>query len=221
MEAERLKQEYSQKTDLELLALLKDPSLLRDEALPLLQQEIASRNISGLQSDQSDAPIYAKSGPRPLSQRLRWIGLWVLNTLNATVGVLVATGFINYSIRPVAGRAIERYLMRMPYCPLAIGVAFVAGYFAFRRTQGSYSNWVWILPAIGTAAAIASWKGANQVSWMSASKYFVEPLPYQEALRTQLPTASVLFASIAYSAGAWVRRRHDGPQKPSQIGIAS
>jgi hypothetical protein len=94
--------------------------------------------------------------------------------------------------------------MQGPYYPLPIVVAFLAGYFAYRWIRGSYSYWVWILPAVSLLTAMVYWKGATQASWFEALAHFFKRLPYPESL-VQLPTAGLLLMSLTYSLAALVR----------------
>jgi hypothetical protein len=215
VDVERLKQEYSFKTDDELLVLLADSGSLADEAYPLLREELRRRNLSDRPADINDlnsAAYSSKGGFRLL--RAKWVGLWLVNTLNATLGVMVAVGFINYSIKPFAGRAIFFYLTQGPYYPLLIGVAFLAEYFTYRWIRGSYCYWVWILPAVSMMIAMAYWKASKQASWIETLGYFLfRRLPYPEA-SLQLATTGIFLMSLTYSMAALARaaaRRSGSP----------
>ncbi len=206
MELERLKQEYSFKTDEELLALLADSGSLSDEALPLLTDEIRRRNLSGQPNNEGSlsSPDSTSLARRAWPLRAKWVALWLVNTLNATLGVLIAVGFTIYSLGALVGRAVRLQLMQGPYYPFPIFVAFLAGYFAYRRIRGSYCYWVWILPLVGLVAAMTAWKTSNQASWLDALAYFFGRLPYPEN-RFQLGTTGILFISLTYSLAALVR----------------
>jgi len=211
VDVERLKQEYSSKTDGELLVLLADSGSLADEAHPLLIEELRRRNLSDQRAEIEDLNN-AASSPRGAFWLLRakWVGLWLVNTLNATLGVMVAVGFINYSIRPFAGRGIFFYLTQGPFYPLPIVVGFLAGYFTYRWIRGSYCYWVWILPAVSMIVAMMYWKASKQATWIRTLDYFFfRRLPFPEA-SLQLATTGIFLMSLTYSMAALARAAASG-----------
>jgi hypothetical protein len=210
VDVERLKQEYSSKTDDELLVLLADSGSLVDEAQPLLREELRGRNLSDRPAH-IEGPSSAASSFRGAVWLLRakWASLWLLNTLNATVGVGAAVGSIEYSIRPFAGLATRSYILMGPYYPLPILVSFFAGYFAYRRIRGSYCYWVWILPAVSMMIAMDYWKSSNQATWVGAVGHFFRRLPPSLDRNIQYGTTGVLLMTLTYSLAAFLRSLSD------------
>jgi hypothetical protein len=137
--------------------------------------------------------------------RAKWIGLWLLNTLIATLGVAMTVGFFTYSTQEFVSGAARIHFVKTPYYPFPIFVGLVVGYFSYLRFHGSYRYWVWILPAAGMLYPLVDWKSANQTTWSQALIHFFGSVPYPQN-RDQLDTSMPLYMSMAYSIGAVVQR---------------
>lgn len=87
MQRDSFEQLYSTKTDDELLALAADKASLRDDAKPILVDELRRRNLAegsrGKTSEIQAAPT-SHNVSRALSWA-KWLGLWLLNTFTATL----------------------------------------------------------------------------------------------------------------------------------------
>ena len=159
-----------------------------------------------------------------MESALRWVGLYLLNLLAATLGVLFATGvLLNVVLKPVApliGHARLFSVARGPYYPLPVILALVAGYVSSLRFKGNHRFWVWVIPALYLAARIVFWKSPSALggnSWGDAMTHFFagEP-PYYPEQDATVP----LYTSVAYSVGALLERSgllhrdHEGKPTP-------
>jgi len=190
---------YSSKTNSELLALSADTNSLREEARQALSSELLRRKLTAL-----DSPFRPDADARFIIRRVRWIGLWLLNTLIATVGVAINVGLISYSTRPFVSRALRAELIQTPYYPFPILIGLLVGYFSFLRFRGSYRYWVWILPAFLTFHSLCQWQSENGATWSIAFAHFFAYVPYPQN-RDQLDSTVLLYMAGAYSLGALVQ----------------
>ena len=91
---------YSSKTDDELLVLAADPGSLLETAQRALADELRRRNlVVSNRVDIGDAIPDSLSSCTAYLVRAKWVGLWLLNTLIATLGVAITAGFFTYSSR--------------------------------------------------------------------------------------------------------------------------
>ena len=93
---------------------------------------------------------------------VRWIRLYLLHLLIATLGVGLATAMLlEVILKPLLGRTIgEAKLISIgtgPYYPLEIVLAAFAGYFGYGLLRGNHRFWVWVLPTLYLAMKIILW----------------------------------------------------------------
>ena len=145
-----------------------------------------------------------------MESALRWIGLYLLNLLAATLGVVLATGvLLNVILKPVEpliGHARLFSVAKGPYYPLPILLALLAGYISGIRFKGNHRLWVWVLPALFLSIRVFLWKKPSvfeSSSWGEAITHFFagEP-PYYPEQDATVP----LYTSIAYSLGGVLER---------------
>jgi len=198
---------YSSKTDHELLVLAADPGSLLETAQRALADELRRRNlvVSNRVDIDGDAIPHSLSSCTAYLVRAKWVGLWLLNTLIATLGVAITAGFFTYSSREFVSRAARIDFVLTPYYPVPILVGLVVGYLSYLRFRGSYRYWAWILPAAYMLYPLVDWKSSNQTTWSEALIHFFGSVPYPQN-RDQLGTSTWLYLSIAYSVGALLQR---------------
>ncbi len=74
----------------------------------------------------------------------RWIGLYALNLLAATLGVMFgAEVFAEVSLAPIMGHQNFLAAVLKPPYPLLIALGILAGYLSQLRWKGSQALWVW------------------------------------------------------------------------------
>jgi hypothetical protein len=200
---------YTSKTDDELLALAADRASLREEAGPILADELRRRNLSEFSPSRNN-----KSHATPVSHLVyrgfahaKWFGLWLWNSFIATFGALMVIGFFTYSSRPFVSRAarlhfIQTFVWAQHY-PLPILVGLILGYLCYGRFRGSYRYWIWVLPAAVVVKSLVNWKGSNQASWSKSLMHFFGFLPFP-VNRDQLDSTLYLYISLAYLLGGLV-----------------
>ena len=139
---------------------------------------------------------------------MRWVGLYLLHLLTATLGVLLATGMLlNVVLKPILQTRIDydRFLTSVakgPYYPLPIVLAALAGYFCNIRFKGSFRFWVWIVPTVYLASKIIFWTPSSVLgdhSWGTTLAHFLAGTPphYYEGNVT-IP----FYTSLSYTLGA-------------------
>jgi hypothetical protein len=201
---------YSSKTDDELLALAAARESLVEEAHSVLASEMQRRNLAIQESS-----IVIEAGtmsPTPLAQaspflvRAKWVGMWVLSTLEATFGVAITVGLLTSSTQLLTSRAMRIRLVWTPYYPVPLLVGLVVGYFSYTHFKGSYRYWAWVGPAVLTLVSLAAWKASHQFSLAEATIHFFGSIPYP-GNRDQMDTSLFLYMSMAYSAGAFVQTK--------------
>jgi len=212
-----LLQHYSSKTDDELLVLAAEQAGLTEDAKSALADELRRRDLDENAPAIRDVPAIATSGPveRALVS-VKWLGLWLLNTLVATFGVAMTIGFFTYSSQQFVSRAARmRFMVRFiytPYSPILIITALVIGYLSYKTFRGSYRYWVWVLPAADVVRSLLNWQESNQASWSNSLSHFFGFLPYPEN-RDQLDSTLFLYLSLAYTLGVLVHASvHDRPK---------
>jgi hypothetical protein len=205
-----LKQLYSSKTDDELLVLAADPASLVEEAHSALADELQRRNLAdlplpvGVEAGTASAALLTQGSP--FIVRAKWVGLWLLNTLVATLGVVATVGLLTYSTQSFVSHAARIHFVLTPYYPLPIMAGLVVGYLSYTRFKGSYRYWAWVVPAVLTLVSLVGWKAINQSSWSEAAVHFFGFMPYPDN-RDQLDTSMVLYMSMAYSLGAFIQTK--------------
>jgi hypothetical protein len=136
----------------------------------------------------------------------KWVGMWILNSLIATLGVAITVGLLTHATRSFTTRATRIHSVLTPYYPVDIAVGFVVGFFTYTGFKGSYRYRAWLGPATLVLVSLLAWKSTNQVSWWDATVHFFGPLPYPEN-HDQLDTSVLLYTAIAYSLGAFIQTR--------------
>jgi hypothetical protein len=151
------------------------------------------------------------SGATPSSSgsfaaRVRWVGLWLLNSLIATVGVAISESLATESIRSFTSLATRIRLVWTPYYPLPVIAGLAVGYFSYVYFKGSYRYWTWVAPAALVLGALIKWKVANQSSWAAAGSHFFGYMPWPES-RDQVNSTLFLYMSLCYSIGAFIQTK--------------
>jgi hypothetical protein len=198
-------QNYALKTDDELLLLSSDRGSLVAEARRALEEELRRRDLQEGSPAVGGEGVGTNSFPSTSHSvhvlRARWFGLWFLNTLIATNGVAITTGFCTYSSAPFVSRAVRFSLVNTPPYPFPTFVGLVVGYFSYTRFRGSYRYWAWILPAVLTLWSLSNWKASNRSTWSASMAYFFGFVPFTQNHR-QISIVLFLYMSVAYSLGA-------------------
>lgn len=203
-------QSYSSKTDEELLALVAERDFLVEEARAVLASEIERRNLTNpVQQAIVQSSPTPDSHLAPLTVRVKWVGMWLLNTLVATLGVAMTVGLLSTATRSLTTREMRVHLVQTPYYPVPILVGLVVGYFSYTRFKGSYRYWAWVGPAVLTLVSLMAWKAAHQSSLSQAAFHFFGFIPYPDN-RDQRDMTMVLYMSMAYSVGAFIQTKVDG-----------
>jgi hypothetical protein len=200
---------YSSKTDEELLALAADQDALTEDARSALAEELERRNLaieSSVSTDNETAAVAPSDSPSIFVLRAKWVGLWLLNTLIATIGVGFTEGLVTESIRPFTTLATRIRLTWTPYYPLPVIAGLVVGYFTYLCFKGSYRYWAWVAPAALVMDAVVKWRAANQSSWAAAGVHFFGYMPWP-ASRDQVNSTLFLYMSFCYSFGAFVQTK--------------
>ena len=137
--------------------------------------------------------------------KLRWVGVYTLNLLAATLGVFFATGLllnvVLYPFLPLINRAKLLSVAQGPYYVLPICLALITGYVSHTRFKGNHRFWVWVVPLLYFLFELARWKLSASVlgTWESAIAHFIACSPDCHPVEdVTLP----LYTSIAYSLGA-------------------
>ena len=143
---------------------------------------------------------------RQRTQFFQWTSIYLLNLLAATLGVVVATGFllnvVLKPIQPLIGHDRLFSFARAPYHLFPLVLALVAGYAGKLRFKGNHGYWVWILPALYLTLNLVMWKSSSVLvsnTWGAALNHFFagEP-PYYPEQDVTVP----FYTSVAYSLGA-------------------
>jgi hypothetical protein len=141
-----------------------------------------------------------------LTSPATWLGMWILNSLIASIGVAVTAGILIFSTQSFTTRAIRMFLLSPPYYPLPLVVGLMVGYFTQARSKGSCRYWVWIGPAILVFVSRLSWKADNRAAWPESLLYFFGPRPYPGG-PDQIGMPVLLYMSAAYSLGAFTQTK--------------
>lgn len=132
----------------------------------------------------------------------RWIGLYLLHLLIATLGVGLATAMLlEVILKPLLGRAIIS-IGTGPYYPLEIVLAAVAGYFGYGLLRGNHRFWVWVLPTLYLAMKIILWTPTTVLAdhnWHAAlAHFFVGTPPHYPEGNVTIP----FYTTLSYAIGA-------------------
>ncbi len=140
---------------------------------------------------------------KALGPWLRWLGLWVLDSLVATYGIVLALNLTVNVWESLMGKALMIRLVLTPYYPFTLFFALLVGYWGYPRFNGSYRSWVWVLLAASLLYSVGGWRGNNRTSWSVTLFHFFGFLPYPDN-HDQLDSSLLLYVSIAYILGAWL-----------------
>lgn len=148
----------------------------------------------------------------PAKQYFRWILLYLLNVVIATIGVLFTVGLIaNVVMRPILDPLFgNNWLIRLgvtPYHPLYVLAAWLGGWFSHIRFRGSYRYWVWMLPAANLVRAAVQWKSLTLESWHATGIHFFGPIEFPFN-RDQLDTTGIVYTSIVYAVAAFLQSKY-------------
>lgn len=142
---------------------------------------------------------------------VRWAGLYLLNLLAATLGIVLVTGFLlNVVLKPLSPPLISHSQLfsvaKGPYYPLPVVLAVIAGYISYIRLKGNHRFWVWVVPTVYLAIKIALWKNSSVLGddgWGTAmAHFFPGKQPYYPEEDVTVP----FYTSLAYSFGALLER---------------
>ena len=138
---------------------------------------------------------------------MRWVGLYVLHLLTATLGVMLATGILlNVILKPLMqpwmSHAQLISVAKGPYYALEVVLAALAGYFCYVRFKGNYRFWVWILPTVYLATKIILWAPSSVLgtyNWgTTLAHFFVGTPPHYPEGNVTIP----FYTSLSYTLGA-------------------
>jgi hypothetical protein len=137
---------------------------------------------------------------------VRWVGLYMLHLLIATLGVALATAALLEGIlKPLLspdGHARLVSITTGPYYALEIVLAGFAGYFSYGLLKGNHRFWVWILPTVYLAIKIMLWTPSSVLgdhNWHTTLAHFFVGTPprYPEGNIT-IP----FYTALSYTFGA-------------------
>jgi hypothetical protein len=137
----------------------------------------------------------------------RWVGLYLLHLLIATLGVGLATAILLDAIlkpllEPGIGNAELISIATGPYYPLEILMAGVAGYFGYGLLRGNHRFWVWILPTAYLATMMILWKPNTVLvdhTWHTTlAHFFVGTPPHYPEASITMP----FYTTLSYAFGA-------------------
>ncbi len=207
MKPDSLEEVYSSKSDDELLALAEEQASLREEAKQVLADELQRRNLNGYAPIPSVTESAESTTFKKVLPRAKWVGLWLVTTLIATLGTAINVGIITYSLRTFVSREARVHFMETfvygSYYPLPILIGVLIGFFSYLRFRGTYRYWVWIIPVLCVLTELVDWKETNQASFADSIVHFSGTLPYP-ANREQLGSTMFLYMAIAYVVGALI-----------------
>jgi hypothetical protein len=138
---------------------------------------------------------------------MRWVRLYLLHLLAATLGVGLATAvllnaFLKPLLEPGIGHAKLISIGTGPYYPLEIVLAALAGYFGYNRIKGNYCFWVWIVPTAYLATKMILWTPTSVLShhnWSATlAHFFVGTPPHYPEGNVTIP----FYTSVSYTLGA-------------------
>jgi hypothetical protein len=137
---------------------------------------------------------------------VKWLGLWLLNTLIATIGVGITESLVTAAIRSFTSLATRIRIVWTPYYPLPVVAGLAVGYLSYIYFKGSYRYWTWVAPAVFVVSTLLKWKVANQSSWAAAGFHFFGYMPWP-ASRDQVNSTLFLYMSLCYSVGAFAQTK--------------
>jgi hypothetical protein len=150
---------------------------------------------------------------RPLS--FRAVFVYLLHTLAATIGCMLAAGFavtqsypIVHLVAPSLSRVGFYSVLFSRFYPVQAVIGFIAGYANGKYFHHRSAMWVWIIPVVRLGLAMARWEGhsAMESHWSALLHYFFTGLchlPLTSACGKRLSLVAPVFAAISYSVGAF------------------
>ena len=158
---------------------------------------------------------------------MRWVGLYLLHLLAATLGVGLATAtLLNAVLKPLLEPGISHAklisIATGPCYPLEIVLAGLAGYFGPRRLKGNHRFWVWIVPTVYLAMKIILWTPTSVLEghpWgTTLAHFFVGTPPHYPEGNITIP----FYTSLSYTFGALlVAGNVFRFQRPSEDGVSN
>lgn len=156
---------------------------------------------------------------------------WLLVPVGCVVGsfaVLLAVAAVQMAVGvkrfPAMAYQLQHWALEGPYFILPVLVAVYFGY-RLNRNGGRLASWIWVPALLWLAFVVGHWLqlpavGAHgtfpaypQGSWANVWRglFVGYPGPGERAVYPSVATAP-LFAAVAYSIGAWARRRRMRPR---------
>src|SRR5579859_3076805 len=149
---------------------------------------------------------------------IRSIGIFVGHQLIATMGIMIGAALVAFATFPIIHffqssisiKSVHRILTENPHFPLQIIQGLFMGYMIHRRFKHAAIFAVWALPLFWLMWCFFSLpQSVLENTWMGRLNHFfgngcalrMIPHCYDQLIAT-LP----LYASLAYSAGAWVEK---------------
>jgi hypothetical protein len=142
-----------------------------------------------------------------MKKSARWVSLYLMHLLVATLGVGLATAMLFETIlkpvlQPEMGHAKLVSIAAGPYYPLEILLAGFAGYFAYGKLKGNHRFWVWILPSVYLGMKIILWTTTTVLqhhNWhTTVAHFFVGTPPHYPEGNITIP----FYTSLSYTFGA-------------------
>jgi hypothetical protein len=115
--------------------------------------------------------VLPESRRRAFDRWARWLGLWLLDTLIATYGVVLALNLTADIWKPLMGDTIVIRIVLTPYYPFTLFFALLIGVWGYTHFRGSDRFWVWVLPAASLLHSLQDWRATNQDLLDSANAY--------------------------------------------------
>src|SRR5713101_2184818 len=134
-----------------------------------------------------------------LRRNLRWLIVYSLSVVLATVGAMLMAAVLGDMLSPIVGRTLVIELQMKPPYPLEIGAGFLSGYLAWLKWKGSYTAWVWVIPVAYLVSGIVQWTKSGPTLREAVGHFFSDscwPLCEDQVKRT-IPAIT----SAAYSLG--------------------
>jgi hypothetical protein len=136
---------------------------------------------------------------------LRWISIYILNLIAATLGAWFAAKILGEGLlTPIIGSSNLTAGMLEPPYPILIAFGILAGYVGRIHWKGPQAFWVWVVPSIYLVSGIVLWLHSGFRIGDAFDHFFglrCYPLCQDQYQRT-VP----VYTSLAYSLGAFSRR---------------
>lgn len=140
-----------------------------------------------------------------MKSSIRWVGLYLLHLLVATLGVGLATAIVlNAILKPLLEPGISHdkliSIATGPYYALPIVLAALAGYFGY--IKGDSRFWVWVVPTVYLAIELILWTPTSVLrdhNWgATLTHFFVGTPPRYLEGNVTIP----FYTSLSYTLGA-------------------